>query len=252
MYPLPASSLLLAGFPLLAGCLIVLVALGHRVAAARLGVDGRVALRRTLLFLVIAVLWQAVVSGLAMKGVLANFDAKPPRILFLLVSIAGGAQVLARSTFGKTLSDGLPLAALVGFQAFRLPLELLMHAAANEGVMPEQMTYTGWNFDIVTGASAVVVAVLVALGVGGRRLVLAWNALGTALLVSIVVIAISSTPVFAAFGEGAALNTFIAYVPFTTLPTVMVLLAMAGHVVVWRKLLGERTAVAQAPVVSAA
>ena len=44
---------------------------------------------------------------------------------------------------------------------------------------------------------------------------------------------------FAAFGEGAALNTFIAYVPFTTLPTVMVLLAMAGHVVLWRKLVGE-------------
>lgn len=252
MYPLPASSLLLAGFPLLAGSLVVLVALGHRVAAAQLGVDGQVALRRTLVFLVIAALWQAVVSGLAMKGVLARFDARPPPLIFLLVFIAGGAQVLARSSFGKTLSEGLPLAALVGFQAFRLPLELLMHAAANEGVMPEQMTYTGWNFDIVTGASAVVVAVLVALGIGGRRLVLAWNALGTGLLVSIVVIAVSSTPLFAAFGEGAALNTFIAYVPFTTLPTVMVLLAMAGHVMVWRKLLGERTEVASAPVASVA
>lgn len=252
MDPLPASSLLLAGFPLLAVGLIVLVALGHRVAAARLGVDARVAVKRTLGFLVIAALWQAVVSALAVKGVLARFDARPPPLIFLLVFIAGGAQVLARSTFGKTLSDGLPLAALVGFQAFRLPLELLMHAAANEGVMPQQMTFTGWNFDIVTGASAVVVAGLVALGIGGRRLVLAWNALGTVLLVSIVVIAVSSTPVFAAFGEGAALNTFIAYVPFTTLPTVMVLVAMAGHVVLWRKLLGERAVVAEAAVASAA
>ncbi|MBM4779679.1 MAG: hypothetical protein GQE15_18400 [Archangiaceae bacterium] len=252
MYPLPASSSLLAGFPLLAGCLIVLVALGHRVAAARLGVDGRLALRRTLVFLAIAALWQVVVSSLAVKGVLARFDARPPPLIFLLVFIAGGAQVLARSTFGKTLSEGLPLAALVGFQAFRLPLELLMHGAANEGVMPEQMTFTGWNFDIVTGASAVVVAVLVATGVGGRRLVLAWNALGTVLLVTVVVIAVSSTPLFAAFGEGAALNTFIAYVPFTTLPTVMVLLAMAGHVMVWRKLLAERTVVAAAPVASVA
>lgn len=252
MNPLPASSLLLAGFPLLAGGLIVLVALGHRVAAARMGVDSRVAVRRTFAFLAVAALWQVVVSALAVKGVLARFDARPPPLIFLLVFIAGGAQVLARSSFGKTLSEGLPLAALVGFQAFRLPLELLMHAAANEGVMPEQMTFTGWNFDIVTGASAVVVAVLVALGLGGRRLVLAWNALGTALLLTIVVIAVSSTPVFAAFGEGAALNTFIAYVPFTTLPTVMVLLAMAGHVVLWRKLVGERAVVTAVPVDSVA
>lgn len=252
MNPLPASPLLLSGFPLLAAGLIVLVALGHRVAAARVGIDSRVAMRRTFGFLMIAALWQGVVSALAVKGVLARFDARPPPLIFLLVFIAGGAQVLARSTFGKTLSEGLPLAALVGFQAFRLPLELLMHAAANEGVMPEQMTFTGWNFDIVAGASAVVVAVLVALGIGGRRLVLAWNALGTVLLVTVVAIAVSSTPLFATFGEGAALNTFIAYVPFTTLPTVMVLLAMAGHVMLWRKLLGARTVDATAPVASAA
>jgi len=47
--------------------------------------------------------------------------------------------------------------------------------------------------------------------------------------------------VFGAFGDGPALNTFIAYVPFTTLPTVMVLLAMAGHVMVWRRLVSEES-----------
>lgn len=235
-----ASPVLLVGFPSLAVTLVVLVALGHRLAAARLGLDGPAASKRTRSFLLSAVLWQVAVSALAWSGVLAQFDARPPPIVFLLACIVVGAQVLARSAFGTTLSEGLPVAALVAFQAFRLPLELLMHVAAIEGVMPLQMTYTGWNFDIVTGASAVVVAALVATGVGGRRLVLAWNALGSALLVVIVVIAVASTPLFAAFGDGPALNTFIAYVPFTTLPTVMVLLATAGHVVLWRRLLAER------------
>ncbi len=252
MFPFPASSSLLVGFPLLSGVLVVLVAVGQRVAASRLGVGGRLASRRTLTFLGVVALWQVAVSALAVTGVLARFDARPPPILFVLGFVAVGAQVLARSSFGKTLADGLPLAALVGFQAFRLPLELLMHGAASEGVMPKQMTFTGWNFDIVTGASAVVVAVLVALGVGGRRLVLAWNALGTVLLVNVVVIAVSSTPVFSAFGEGAALNTFIAYVPFTTLPTVMVLLAMAGHVMLFRKLLGAPAVATERPVASTA
>jgi hypothetical protein len=172
----------------------------------------------------------------ALGGVLGRFDARPPPLLLLALAVVSSAQLLGRSAFGRTLGDGLPLAALVGFHAFRLPLELLMHEAALEGVMPAQMTYTGWNFDIVTKGSAIVVGALVHWGAGGRRLVLAWNALGTALLIAIVVIAIASTPLFAAFGEGPALNTFITYEPFATLPTVMVLLAMAGHVVLWRRL----------------
>ena len=246
MTPSPASTWVQWGFPLLAVGLVVLVALGHRVAAARLGVEPRLALRRTVVFLGVAVAWQLAVAGLARAGVLARFDARPPPVIFLLFGVAAGAQLLARSSLGVTMTHGLPLAALVGFQAFRLPLELLMHEAASEGVMPAQMTFTGWNFDIVTGASAIVVAVLLALGVGGRRLVVVWNALGTGLLVTIVAIAVASTPVFAAFGDGPALNTFIAYVPFTTLPTVMVLLAMAGHVMVWRRLWSERTSSASA------
>jgi hypothetical protein len=80
----------------------------------------------------------------------------------------------------------LPLWALVAVQAFRLPLEIAMHALVGRGIMPEQMSYTGRNFDIVTGASAIVVAALVATRIAGRRFVLAWNLVGLLLLVNIV------------------------------------------------------------------
>ena len=55
MTPSPASMWVLWGFPLLAVGLVVVVALGHRVAAARLGVEPRLALRRTVVFLGVAV-----------------------------------------------------------------------------------------------------------------------------------------------------------------------------------------------------
>lgn len=246
MFPREASPLLLIGFPALAVVLVSLVLVGHWLAARRLGVSGSTARRRTRRFLVAVLATQAGVSALAFAGVLSRFDARPPPLLLLVVFVAGSAQLLARSVIGRTMQDGLPLAALVGFHAFRLPLELVMHRAATEGVMPPQMTFTGWNFDVVSGGSAIVVAALVGLGVAGRRLVLVWNALGTALLLAIVVIAIASTPVFAAFGRGEALNTFIAYLPFTTLPTVMVALAMAGHLVLWRRLLAPTPTVDRA------
>jgi hypothetical protein len=97
------------------------------------------------------------------------------------------------------------------------------------------MSYSGRNLDLVTGATAVIVAVLVALGYAGRRLVLVWNVLGLALLVNIVAVAILSTPRFAAFGPDRV-NVFIAYPPFVWLPATLVLAALTGHLVIFRAL----------------
>ena len=136
------------------------------------------------------------------------------------------------------LSDpekGLPLAVLIGFQSFRFPLELLMHRAATEGVMPAQMSYSGRNFDIVSGISAVVVALLIWRRAAGRSLAVIWNIAGALLLANILVVALVSTPALAAFGPDR-LNTWVCYPPFVWLPTVFVVLAIAGHLLVARKL----------------
>jgi hypothetical protein len=110
-----------------------------------------------------------------------------------------------------------------------------MHALVSRGIMPEQMSYSGRNFDILTGAGAIVVAGLVAAGAAGRRVVLAWNIGGLLLLVNIVVVAILSTPRFALFGADR-LNVFVTYPPFVWLPAVLVLAALAGHLIVFRAL----------------
>ena len=118
-----------------------------------------------------------------------------------------------------------------------MPLELVMHQAAREGTMPAQMTYTGGNFDIVSGVSAILVAALAARGLAPRWLLVAWNALGSVLLVTILVIAVVSLPTFAAFGsDPARLNTWVAYFPFVWLPAGLVSAAVLGHVLLWRRL----------------
>jgi hypothetical protein len=111
----------------------------------------------------------------------------------------------------------------------------MMHSAYERGVMPEQMSYSGFNFDIVTGATAIVVAALLATGIGGRPLAFAWNVLGLTLLLNIVVIAVLSTPLFTYFGE-ERLNVWVTYPPFVWLPTVMVLVALTGHLIIFRRL----------------
>jgi hypothetical protein len=69
----------------------------------------------------------------------------------------------------------------------------------------------------------------------GRRVVLAWNVIGLALLLNVVIVAILGTPRFRYFGDDA-LNVWITYPPFVWLPAVMVVAALAGHLIVFRAL----------------
>jgi len=180
--------------------------------------------------------WLGLTWAAAETGHLSRIDLTPPPFLGLPVALVVLSLLVCFSRFGTRLVDGLPLAWLIGVQAFRFPLELMLHRAYVEGVMPIQMSYSGWNYDIVTGLTALPVAWAVSRGVGGRGLVLAWNALGSLFLLNIVVIAIVSTPIIGWFGP-TLLNTFVLFPPFVWLPAVMVTTAFVGHLLVWRALL---------------
>ncbi len=185
--------------------------------------------------------WMFAAHVVAASGILREWDRTPPPFALLVAAIVVGAVALAFSTLGRRIAAHVPLWALVGVQGFRLPLELAMHRLVGLGIMPEQMSYTGRNLDIVSGATAIVVAVLVATGAGGRRLVALWNLLGLGLLVNILVVAVLSTPRFHFFGI-EHLNLFVTYPPFVWLPTVMVLAALAGHLLIFRALRSARAA----------
>jgi len=95
------------------------------------------------------------------------------------------------------------------------------------------------SFDIVTGATALVLGLVMAVREVPRRVVQAWNVLGLMLLANILAVAMLSTPVFAYFGPDR-LNVFVMRMPYTLLPAVMVLAAWAGHLIVFRALRQER------------
>jgi hypothetical protein len=204
---------------------------GEAYAARRLG---RSVSSAVVLALGGSLIWMGLTGGLAASGVLARFDVRPPPLAFLFAGTIALGIALGVSRVGGRIAEGLPLHVLVLAQGFRLPLELVMHAAAAEGTMPRVMSYGGYNFDIVTGASALLVGALLKRG-APRTLALAWNALGVVLLSVIVVVALLSSPLVRAFGDDQ-LNTWVAYVPFVWLPSILVACAIAGHIVVWRRL----------------
>jgi hypothetical protein len=201
------------------------------------GVRGTRVRRSVALTAGIAIAWLALTWLTAASGYLRRWDAVPPPLPLLVASIFVLAGVLAFGPHGRRLAARIPLWQLVGIQSFRFPLELAMHGLAQAGVMPRQMSYGagGLNYDIVTGITAIVVAALLAAGRAPRWLVWGWNVMGLALLANIVTVAILSTPPFARFGPDR-LNVFIAHPPFVWLPTVLVLAALAGHLIIFRAL----------------
>lgn len=215
--------------------LVLLLLWGVAAASRRLGEPAPVRQRVLLWTAVIAAAWLAVTWLVAARGTLRLWNATPPPIAVLFVAILVLAARIAFGSFGRRLIDGLPIWTLVAVQSFRFPLETAMHALYEQGVMPAQMSYSGRNFDIVTGITALIVALMVRRGHGGRVLVAAWNVMGFALLLNIVSIALASTPRFRYFGDDQ-LNTFVTYPPYVWLPAVMVLAAVAGHLLVFRAL----------------
>jgi hypothetical protein len=208
-----------------------LFVMGEAYAARRLG---RSVTAAVVLALAGSLLWMGLTGGLAASGVLARFDVRPPPLAFLFAGTVALGIGIGVSRVGGRIAEGLPLYVLVLAQGFRLPLELVMHAAAVEGTMPRVMSYGGYNFDIITGASALLVGLLLKRG-APRTLAIAWNALGVVLLGVIISVALLSSPLVRAFGNDQ-LNTWVAYVPFVWLPSILVAGAIAGHIVIWRRL----------------
>ncbi len=101
---------------------------------------------------------------------------------------------VAVSPFGGRLAAAVPIAALVGLQMFRLPLELVMHRAADLGIMPAELSYSGYNLDIVTGTGAVVLFLALRVAAVPRAVVWAWNAWGLWCLAVIAWMARSRSP----------------------------------------------------------
>ncbi len=179
--------------------------------------------------------WLVVPAALARAGLLDRWTPPAPALLLTGI-VTVGTIVLACSRVGARLAASAPLAGLVGYQVFRVPVELLLHRLYLEGVVPVQMTYAGRNFDILSGLGAAALAIALLAGRRPRALTMIWNVGGLLLLANIVGIAVLSTPSpFRHFLEDPP-NRLPGTFPFVWLPTFLVQAALFGHLVTFRAL----------------
>ncbi|MBV9989634.1 MAG: hypothetical protein JO301_18270 [Chitinophagaceae bacterium] len=179
--------------------------------------------------------WIMLVGFLAIKGFFSDFSKLPPRPMFVILLPLPLVLFAAFSKNGTALLKITPPQWLIGIQAFRILVELLLFRAVVLHLLPVQMSFEGYNFDIVSGLLALVVAILLKKKYS-RQLVLAYNIIGLLLLLNILVIAVLSMPTpFRKFLNGPA-NTLVTEFPFIYLPAILVVIAYSFHIFSIRQL----------------
>jgi hypothetical protein len=177
----------------------------------------------------------AVASG---SGVLLGAVGPVPGVTVFLVTSLGLALAVSLSPIGAGVAQTTPLWALVLFQTFRLPLELVLHAWAGAGTIPPQMSWSGENLDVITGLVAPIAA-FAAYRRPSLGAVIAFDVIGAALLLNVLRVAMLSTP-GPLFSYPDAQPLLLAYhVPTSWIVPVCVGGALAGHVVLTRALLSH-------------
>jgi len=212
---------------------------GVRIASRRLGVPGG---KRAVIVAAATGVWLLALSFFVASGAIAA-DPMPRLPLFFAAGNLAGL-LLGLSPVGGWLARGLSLWTLVAFQAFRLPLEMVLHSWGEQGTIPMTMTWEGSNVDVIAGVVAIVAAVIVrVLGTyDSRARTAAWtaNLVGLVLLLNVGRVALLSSPLpFAWPGVEPPLQLAM-YLPYALIGPVCVAGALAGHVVLTRALLFTR------------
>lgn len=215
-------------FPSLFLAYLVLVALAAAAVAWRwLGGRAR------MLLLGVLVVWLGYAGALGVTGVVGRYDQVPPGMVFLVGPVVLAILALTLTKPGAHLACRLPPRPLIGFQVFRVGVELSLHHLSGLGLAPRIMTLEGGNIEIVVALTAPVAAWLVS-GRTGRRVAWAWNLVGLASLGNVVVRAVLSAPGPLQFIHAEVPDMAILLYPFTFIPGFMAPLALALHILAFR------------------
>lgn len=189
------------------------------------------------IFLVL-LLWLAITGIIAFRGFFQDTSAIPPRLMLVMVPAFLVIIVLMITKTGRSFTDSLDLKQLTLLHLVRVPVEIILFLLAGHKLIPELMTFSGRNFDIISGISAPIVYFICFKGtsVSRRSLLLIWNFVCLGLLLNIVINAVLSVPSPLqqfAFNQP---NIAVLYFPFTWLPCFIVVIVLYSHLAAIRKL----------------
>lgn len=167
-----------------------------------------------------------VISGIALKHIIPTL----PLFMFGFILLS---LLFSFSKSGKQLALNTPIKVLIGFQVFRVPLEILLNHWSSIGTIPETMTWSGSNFDVLAGIISLIAIPFLN---KSKYFDMVINSIGFLLLLNVLRVVILSSP----FPFGWQLETPLLlglYFPYVLIVPLFVVPALVGHLVSFRKLM---------------
>lgn len=224
---IPGNSLSVLCFEIIVAAVIVAVIAITRHAYRD---DADQARKVTMRVFLVYLIWLGLLLALIKSGQMQNLPMNGIPIFFGSVLVISSVAGISR--FGGRLAVQTPLAALIAFQTFRLPLELILHHWAERGTIPSTMTWTGQNWDIVAGALAFVIWPIA----NNRTAAWGFNIIGSLLLLNVLRVALLSSPLPFGWDTQPPLQLF-EHAPYFLIGPVLVGGAITGHIILTRALL---------------
>ena len=192
---------------------------------------------RLLLFLI--PFWMLFQAVFALSGFYLHVESIPPRLpIFAVLPAVVLIVVCFLTSSGRDFIEKLPLKSLTILHVIRIPVELTLAWLFEQGLIPQVMTFHGWNYDILSGILSVIVTLLAFRG--GKvntKLLVAFNVIGLVLLTNIVTIAIlavQSPMQKLGFDQP---NRGVLFFPYIWLPAMIVPIVLFCHLTSLWKLL---------------
>ncbi len=187
--------------------------------------------------LVFLAVWILAQSGISLTGFYKNTEAFPPRFILVLGPPIITLLLLFLTGKGKRVLNSLNFQKLTLLHTIRIPVELILFGLFTQNLIPELMTFSGRNFDVLAGLTAPFIYYF---GFVKKRLsrgfLIFWNIASLALLLNIISNAILSAPFpfqqFAFEQPNIALLRF----PFVLLPGFVVPVVLFCHLGMLRQL----------------
>lgn len=171
---------------------ILVVLLAYRTVLHKMAIPARDRSRKFMIASVFVIGWLIYLSVLSITGILKDLNLPPKFLLLIFLPLMIGFVVFYRKSKNSRVIKAIPKVWPVYFQSFRVVVELILLYTFYAGIIPENATFKGLNFDVLMGVSAPFVAYFLVGMKKSKRLQFVWNVLGILMVLFVAFIIATS------------------------------------------------------------
>lgn len=221
-----------AGYLILFLAVVLIVLAGYNAVLKKLSVDKPDRIKKVAMVGGAITLWTIYVFVLSINGFFKTYTLPPRFPIFLIFPLFIFTAIILYKYRNSEFLATMPKSWAVYFQSFRIFVELLFAGSVAQGILHQEVSLHGYNYDILVGLTAPIIAYLAFnKKIISEKIVLIWNFVGLGVLA--IVVSLFLTTIFFPSVWGVAetwVNPEFATFPYTLVAGFLMPIAVFMHI----------------------